>query len=305
MRLLVAGGTGFIGEPLCRALTRQGHELIVLTRHPERQASRSGVTWLSWEAAAWRERLGETDGVINLAGEPIATTRWSARQKQRIRDSRLRTTRALVDAIAAAARRPSVLINASAVGYYGARGEEPLVESDPFGAGFLAELCAAWEAEAARAEDAGVRVVRLRIGIVLGPDGGALAKMVPPFRACVGGPLGSGRQWMSWIHRADVIGLIGWALTEPRARGAVNATAPASATMQAFCRELGRALHRPSWAPVPAALLRLLLGEMAQMLLTGQRVLPAVPLHLGYAFRYPELAPALASCLNGKKDSEQ
>ncbi len=297
MKLLVTGGTGFIGRPLCRALTRRGHELLVLTRQANRQAPLAGVTWLSWETAAWRQNVGKVDGVVNLAGESIAGTRWSARQKQLIRESRVQTTRTLVDAIAAQAHTPAVLINASAIGYYGAQGDEELVESDPPGTGFLAETCAAWEAEAKRAEEAGVRVVRLRIGLVLGPGGGALAKMAPPFRACVGGPLGSGRQWISWIHRDDVIGLIEWTLTEPRVSGAVNATAPHPATMRAFCCELGRTLHRPSWAPVPAVALRLLLGEMAELLLTGQRVLPGVPLRLGYTFHHPELAPALASCL--------
>jgi uncharacterized protein (TIGR01777 family) len=237
------------------------------------------------------------DGVVNLAGEPIAAKRWSARQKRRIRDSRVTTTRRLVNAIAAWPRKPSVFISASAVGYYGARGDEELAEADPPGSGFLAEVCQAWEAQALRAEAFGVRVIRLRIGLVLGLSGGALAKMTPPYRVFLGGPLGSGRQWVSWIHRDDLIGLVDWALTHPTVSGAVNATAPHPVTMRALCREVGRLLRRPCWLPVPELILRLLLGEMAQMLLTGQRVVPRAAVQAGYAFRHPDVAGALAACL--------
>ena len=298
MKLLIAGGTGFIGGALCRALVQHGHELIVLSRQPERRASHGGITILPWETSAWQQKAVGCDGIINLAGESLAEKRWIPQQKRLIRDSRLEVTRRLVSAMAERPAKPAVLINASAVGYYGARGDEPLTEAEPPGHGFLAELCQAWEAEARRAEALGVRVVRLRIGLVLGPGGGALAKMVPPFRLFVGGPLGSGRQWVSWIHRDDVIGLIEWALKTPAVTGAVNATAPSPVTMRELCRSLGQALHRPSWAPVPAVVLRVLLGEMADLLLTGQRVLPAVANQLGYRFRYPELAGALAATLS-------
>jgi len=298
MKLLIAGGTGFIGGALCRALVQHGHELIVLSRQPERRASHGGITILPWETSAWQQKAVGCDGIINLAGESLAEKRWIPQQKRLIRDSRLEVTRRLVSAMAELPAKPAVLINASAVGYYGARGDEPLTEAEPPGHGFLAELCQAWEAEARRAEALGVRVVRLRIGLVLGPGGGALAKMVPPFRLFVGGPLGSGRQWVSWIHRDDVIGLIEWALKTPAVTGAVNATAPSPVTMRELCRSLGQALHRPSWAPVPAVVLRVLLGEMADLLLTGQRVLPAVANQLGYRFRYPELAGALAATLS-------
>ena len=280
MKLLVAGGTGFIGAPLCETLARRGHEVVLLRRADSPAAGLPGV-----------------QGVINLAGEPIAAKRWSPAQKCCIRESRLETTRRLISAIAASPVKPSVLVNASAVGYYGSRTDETLIESSAAGRGFLAETCQAWEAEAQRAEPLGVRVVRLRIGVVLGPGGGALAKMAPPFRLFLGGPLGSGRQWVSWVHRDDVIGLIEWALAHPQLSGAVNATAPNPVMMREFCVRLGRVLRRPSWAPVPAMILRLGLGEMAEMLLTGQRVMPDAARRAGYAFRFDDVEQALQACL--------
>lgn len=233
------------------------------------------------------------EGVIHLAGEPIAGKRWTAEQKQKIRSSRIDTTRALVAAIAAAKQKPRFLINSSAIGYYGARGDEALNEQAGPGSDFLARLCVDWEGEAIKAEEHGLRVIRLRTGIVLGRGGGALAKMLLPFKLFIGGPLGSAKQWMSWIHLEDEIGLIQFLIENPQARGVVNATAPNPVTMKEFCQTLGRALHRPSWAPVPAFALRLMLGEMAEMLLTGQRVLPEKALSLGYRFRYPDLREAL------------
>jgi uncharacterized protein (TIGR01777 family) len=229
MKVVVAGGTGFIGAPLCRELAQHGHDVTVVTRQPDRHRPVERLRFVSWEG--------------------------------------------------------------------GARGDEPLDEHAPPGRGFLAELCRAWEAEALRAEPLGVRVVVMRIGVVLGPGGGALARMAPPFRWGLGGPLGSGRQWMSWVHRDDVIGMMEWALAHPEVSGPVNATAPQPVTMRAFCGALGRVLRRPSWAPVPAVALRLLLGEMAEVILTGQRVLPRAALDHGYAFRYAELEPALRNCL--------
>lgn len=292
MKLLITGGTGFIGTVLCQDLARQGHQVTVLTRSP--QTLPSGIQAVSWDAGAWQAVVADVDGVVHLAGEPIAAARWTSQRKSRIRESRIQTTRQLIRAFAQSAKKPSVLISASATGYYGPRGDEPLTESEAPGTGFLAEVCQTWEAEAQQAQAFGMRVVSLRIGIVLGPGGGALAKMVPPFRAWLGGPLGSGRQWMSWIHRDDVVGLITWCLTHGECAGAVNATAPAPVTMRDFCRALGRVLHRPSWVPVPAPLLRLLLGEMSELLLTGQRVVPQAALRAGYVFRYPDLASALA-----------
>lgn len=297
MRLLVTGGTGFIGRPLCRSLTGRGHQLIVLTRRPDAQPSRLGMTFLPWDTSAWQEALGEVDGVINLAGEPIAAKRWTTRQKFALRESRIGTTHQLINTMAVLPHKPAVLIHASAIGYYGARGDEEVTEADTPGRGFLAELCRAWEAEAQRAEPFGVRVVRLRIGVVLAAGGGALGKLVPPFRAFVGGPLGSGRQWVSWIDREDLIGLIDWILNSPSVSGAVNGTAPEPVRMRELAATLGHVLRRPSWAPVPAWLLRLMLGEMADLLLASQRVIPEVALRHGYTFRYPQLRPSLAACL--------
>ena len=297
MRLLITGGTGFIGRALCQALTQHGHELVILSRRVDELPPFAGVSFLSWESSAWPRAAQGCDGVVNLAGESIVAKRWSAQQKAVIRDSRLSTTRRLIEAMANWSKRPAAFVSASAIGYYGPRGDEQLTEADEPGGGFLADVCRAWEAEALRAESLGVRVVRVRIGLVLGRGGGALAKMVPPFQWWVGGPLGTGRQWMSWIHLDDVVGLIEWALSTPLIQGAVNATAPTPVTMREFCRCLGEVLHRPSWAPVPAFILRSLLGEMAEMLLTGQRVTPHVALQRSYPFRHPTLLPALQACL--------
>ena len=298
MKVLIAGGTGFIGAPLCRELAQRGHDVTVVTRQPERHRAGERLRFVSWDGDAWRGGLAEAGGVVNLAGESIAADRWTARRKLALQESRLQTTRRLVDAMASGPTRPACLVTASAIGYYGARGDELLDEHAPPGRGFLAELCRAWEAEARRAEPLGVRVVVMRIGLVLGPGGGALARMIPPFRWGIGGPLGSGRQWMSWVHRDDVIGMTEWVLSHPDVSGPVNVTAPQPVTMRAFCEALGRALRRPSWALVPGAALRLLLGEMAEVILSGQRVLPRAALDCGYAFRYPELEPALQNCLS-------
>lgn len=295
MKVLVAGGTGFIGAPLCRVLASRGHEVRVVTRRPA--SAGQGITQLAWDDEAWRRFLGEADAVINLAGESIAGRRWSAAHKRALRESRVSTTRRLVDAIEAQAHRPSALINASAIGYYGPRGDEPLGEETAPGEDFLARLCVEWEREAGRAERLGVRVARLRIGMVLGPDGGALAKLAVPFKLWVGGHPGSGRQWVSWIHRDDVIGLIVRAMEHPALAGPVNATAPEPVTMKEFCRSLGRALNRPSWAPVPGLALRVIVGEMADVLVTGQRVTPTAAQRAGYAFTFPRLPDALAACV--------
>lgn len=300
MRLIVAGGTGFIGSALCERLLERGHSLTLLTRARSPQTISPNKKWITWDPSSGSERedlVDGADGVINLAGEPIAARRWTAAQKERIRSSRIHTTRALVAAIAKAREKPRFLINSSAVGYYGAHGDEAITERDGPGDDFLARVCVDWEEEARRAEGYGVRVIRLRTGVVLGRGGGALAKMVPPFKFFVGGPLGSGRQWMSWIHIEDEIGLIVFLLENSKAQGAVNATAPNPLTMKDFCKSLGSVLRRPSWAPVPAFALRLMFGEMAEMLLTGQRVLPEVALRLGYRFRYPTLSEALRACM--------
>ena len=300
MRIVLTGGTGFIGAPLAQALVEKGHEVTILTR----QALASGrgknpafVAWSQDGGAAWKQALRECGAVINLAGEPIAARRWTPEQKQRIRDSRVVTTRNLVEALREQGARPGVFLGASAVGFYGPRGDEPLGEGAPPGPGFLAKTCQAWEAETRRAEGVAGRTVLLRIGVVLGRGGGALAKMVPPFKMFAGRPLGSGRQWMPWVHQADIIGLALFLLEHPSAAGPINATAPNPERMRDFCKTLGRVLHRPSWAPVPAPVLRLMLGEMADMLLTGQRVIPEAAQKLGYRFRFPSLEAALVDCL--------
>ena len=297
MKLLITGGTGFIGSALCKTLAQHGHELIILSRDLSRRAPSARVTFYVWGAPEWQRAAQGVDAVINLAGEPLAAKRWSPQQKSRIRESRLVTTRRLVEAMARWPKKPAVLVNASAIGYYGPRGDEQLTEADGPGEGFLADVCRAWEAEALRAESLGIRVVRLRIGLVLGCGGGALSKMVPPFRWYLGGPLGTGRQWVSWIHQDDVVGLIEWALANPLIQGAVNATAPTPVAMREFCRRLGEALHRPSWVLVPSFALRFLLGEMADLLLTGQRVIPHVALQRNYPFAYPSLLQALQACV--------
>lgn len=300
MKLVVTGATGFIGSVLCSRLLEQGHSLTLLTRSAPRDATTQNKRWLHWTPGAtgqWEKVVDGADGVINLSGEPIAAKRWTPQQKGRIVTSRLETTRGLVEAIAKAEQKPKFLINSSAIGYYGPRGNEPITEEAESGTGFLAETTREWENEATKAESSGLRVVRLRTGVVLGRDGGALVKMVLPFKLFVGGPLGSGEQWMSWIHVEDEVGLILHLAAVEQARGPVNATAPNPVTMKEFCRTLGKVLGRPSWAPVPAFGLRLILGEMAEMLLTGQRVMPAAAQRLGYQFRYANLEEALQACM--------
>ena len=300
MRLVIAGGTGFIGSALCTKLLDQGHSLTLLTRSQSPSSVLPNKKWITWEPASvgvWEQAVDGVDGVIHLAGEPIAAKRWTEAQKEKIRSSRINTTRALVAAIAKAKEKPKFLLNSSATGFYGPHGDETLAEESEPGKDFLSRVCTDWEAEARKAEGYGLRVIRLRTGIVLGKGGGALSKMVPPFKLFAGGPLGTGNQWMSWIQLEDEIGLILFLLEHPNANGAVNATAPNPVTMKEFCKTLGRVLRRPSWAPVPSFALRLLLGEMADMLLTGQRVLPAEAQKLGYSFRYPTLYEALQALM--------
>ena len=300
MRLVVAGGTGFVGGALRARLREKGHVLTILTRTQSSRAQATNEEWITWEPLAGNAPVAAidgTDGIINLAGEPIAAKRWTAGQKEKIRASRIATTRALVDAVAGAKVKPKFLINGSAVGYYGPHGDETVSEETRPGSDFLSRLCVEWETEANKAAQHGLRVVLLRTGIVLGRGGGALAKMVPPFKFFAGGPLGSGKQWMPWIHMEDEVGLILFALENGSASGPLNATAPNPVMMREFCSTLGGVLGRPSWAPVPAFALKALLGEMADMLLTGQRAVPERAQRLGYKFRYPNLPEALQACM--------
>jgi hypothetical protein len=298
MHIVVTGGTGFIGRPLCASLSQEGHRVTLLTRRKE-EAQRlfgSAVTAVEWngtETGAWEQSLEEADAVINLAGAPIADARWTDARKRLLTLSRVLTTRLLVVALSRRSAKPRMLINASGIGYYGASDDRVLDEGAARGQGFLADLCLAWEAEALRAAEFGVRVVMLRTGMVLEQDGGALPKMLLPFRLFAGGPILPGTQWVSWIHRRDHIGLIQWLLTTPSVSGPVNAVAPGAVTMNRFCEVLGQALHRPSWLPVPGFALQLALGELGTLLTTGQRVNPAKAISGGYVFHYPTLEPAL------------
>lgn len=302
MNIVVTGGTGFIGRALCHSLRGEGHRLSILTRRPEQVAHQTDaqINWVPWngrDPGPWEEVLEGADAVINLAGAPIADARWTETRKQLITDSRVLTTRLLVRGLSRCSLKPATFISASGIGYYGASDDRRLDEGAARGQGFLADLCLAWEAEALRAAEFGTRVVLLRTGMVLEQDGGALLKMLLPFRFFAGGPIRPGSQWVSWIHRSDHIGLIQWALTTPRVSGPINAVAPEPVTMNIFCEVLGRVLHRPSWLPVPTSALHILLGELGTLMTTGQRVIPAKAMAEGYAFRYPTLEPALRAAL--------
>lgn len=296
MTITVTGASGFLGTALIRHLLAGGHSLRVLGR--SRRGLPAVVSFSPWDALSEEPPAATLHGanaVIHLAGEPVAQ-RWSPEAKRRIRESRSGGTRRLVEVLSRSRVRPETLISASAVGFYGSRGNEILTESSAPGAGFLSEVCQEWEAAARRAADFGVRVVVLRFGVVLGP-GGALQKMMLPFRLGLGGPLGSGRQWMPWVHLDDVVGLIQFALSRPDLHGAFNATAPNPVQNADFARSLGRALKRPAVLPVPSAALRLLYGEMAEILLASQRALPERALAAGYHHRYENLDAALREVL--------
>jgi uncharacterized protein (TIGR01777 family) len=299
MKYVIAGGTGFLGGALVQALEDAGHDVVVLTRGGGRSSART--TFVRWDAGAsdatgWMSSVDGARGIINLAGAGIADARWTPARKALLRQSRIAATRALVEAIRRADTRPSVFVSSSAVGIYGPQPDDgpALDESAPPGSDFLATLGVEWEAEARAAGDLGCRVVLLRTGIVLARHGGALQKMLPPFRLFVGGPLGGGRQVMSWIDLRDWIRLVLWLLDTPAAVGVFNGTAPHPVTNREFSAALGRAIRRPSWLPVPAFALKLIVGEMAgPALLAGQRVVPARATALGFRFTYPEIDQAL------------
>jgi uncharacterized protein (TIGR01777 family) len=295
MNVVIAGGSGFIGRTLAEELLGAGSSVEILTRKPDAARLPAGARALRWDPSQpgdWTRRIQAADAIINLCGEGVADGRWSERRKKAILESRVDSTRALVSALAAAGPRPAVLVNASAVGYYGSSGGAA-DEKTARGDGFLAEVCQAWESEARRAEARGARVVLLRIGVVLGRDGGALKRMLLPFKLGLGGRLGSGEQAFPWIHVRDVAGLVGHALAREGLSGPVNAVAPGAATNAEFTRALGSALGRPAVFPVPAFVLKAALGEMSGMLLEGRPVTPAAALASGYAFRFPRLDKAL------------
>lgn len=310
MRIVIAGGTGFLGGPLAEVYAEDGHDVVVLTRRlPAGEARHDsgtgvpGITRVGWkpdgQGGPWAATLDGADAVINLAGEGIGDRRWTPQRKAQLRDSRIIPTRSLAAAIRASAVPPKVLVSASGVGYYGASGDEPKTEDSPAGDDFLAHVCEDWEGEALGAVSPATRVVVTRTGVVLERAGGALTQMMRPFQLFVGGPIGSGRQYISWIHRHDWIEMLRWIVQTPEVTGPINATSPEPVTNREFARALGLALRRPGFVPAPAFVLKLALGEMASLALTGQRVLPARVQALGYHFRYPHLGQAFRGIFGG------
>lgn len=298
MEIVIAGGTGFIGKSLCEALRLHGHRVTMLTRRPAEveRLFGSAVRAVEWDAkssGSWENRLDGAQAVVNLAGASIADGRWTDSRKRLLTESRVDATRLLVQACGRLAVKPQVFINASGVGFYGPQGDEVLDESSGPGKGFLADLCVQWESTAREASSLGIRLVCLRTGMVLERDGGALPRMALPFRFFMGGPVRPGTQWISWIHRDDLVGLIEWALMNPTAVGPVNAVAPSPVTMTDFCKTLGLVLHRPSWFPLPEFVLKMGLGELGSLMTTGQKVAPVIAQRGGYRFRYPFLEGAL------------
>lgn len=294
MTIVVAGGSGFLGTRLRAHLEREGHRVLNLTRSP-RPHQPGDIPWPpGGSPGQLAAHFEDADVVINLAGEGIAAKRWSIARKAELRNSRLHATRTIVRALAACARPPKTLISGSAVGYYGACGAEPVTEGTPPGPDFLAQLCVDWEHEAS-AVPANTRLVLLRTGVVLGNSGGALKKMIVPFKLGLGATLGSGDQYMSWIHVDDWVAMVAWLTTADRAMGAFNATAPTPVTNRDFTRTLARVIRRPAVFQAPAFVLNMALGEMASMLLTGQRVVPAAAEEMGFRFVFRAIEPALRS----------
>jgi len=315
-RVTVTGATGLIGPGVVSALIDRGDEVTVLSRDPDRARAKldmdgaeagtgsgtgTGVRALGWDPLsepAPAQALAGRDAIVHLAGAPVAQ-RWSERAKRAIRDSRVLGTRNLVEGLREldVSSRPSVLVSSSAIGYYGPHGPEPIDEESPAGADFLAEVCVAWESEAQAVGELGMRAVQVRTGVVLDPAGGALAKMLPPFRLGIGGPVAGGGQYVAWIHREDLIGMIIAALADERWSGPINATAPEPVSNRELSHALGRVLHRPALLPVPGLALRVLYGEMAEIVTTGVRAVPAKALVLGYRFAHPQLDEALQAAL--------
>lgn len=306
MKIAISGGTGFVGSQLVERLHKQGHQILILTRNTtfarrvfpqEVFTNVEIVAYTPTISGAWQDSIAGCDGVVNLAGEPIAEKRWTPEEKEKILKSRQLGTQKIVEAIAKANPQPKVLVNASAIGYYGTSETATFDETSTSGQDFLAGVCQAWEAEAQKVKDAGVRLVILRLGIVLGL-GGALGKMITPFKLFAGGPIGSGRQWFSWIHIEDLVSLIIQALTQPDMEGVYNATSPKPVRMNDLSQTMGDVMNRPSWLPVPAFALEALLGDGAIVVLEGQQVLPKRTLESGFKYQYPNLQPALKEILN-------
>ena len=309
MRLLLLGCTGFVGRELVPQLLQAGHQISLVSRRLPRgydsERDEGLINYIqidpsqssSWLTEPLINALADADGVVNLAGEPIAEKRWTESHLKVLEDSRLETTRLLVEALKTCATPPAVLVNASAIGYYGTSADQRFVETSPAGSDFLASLCSRWEA-AANAAPSATRQLTLRIGIVVAADGGALGKMLPVFRTGFGGPIGSGQQWMSWIHRSDLCSLIQRGLQDEAWSGVVNAVAPEPVSMARFAHELGRCLGRPSLLPVPGPVLQVLLGDGAKVVLEGQQVASDRLDDLGFSFRFPDLSSAIAASTN-------
>ncbi|MCU0523673.1 MAG: TIGR01777 family oxidoreductase [Elainella sp. Prado103] len=308
MKVAVTGATGLVGSRLVECLQQAGHQVLVFTRDGDRASRRFPKTafpnleivpYTPLASGDWQAQISGCDGVVNLAGAPIADSRWTPERKQEIRDSRVIGTAKIVEAITQATVKPSVLINSSAIGYYGTSETACFDETSDPGQDFLAEVCQAWEAAAEPVQQSGTRLVILRTGIVLG-QGGAIAKMLLPFRLFAGGPLGTGKQWFSWVHIDDLVNLILQALTQPHLSGVFNATAPHPVRMVELSQVLGQLLKRPSWLPVPAVALELLLGDAAQVVLQGQQVLPKRTEASGFQFQYPQVEQALRQVLQAE-----
>ncbi len=305
MKVAITGATGFVGSRLVERLHSEGEQILVLTRNLEKAKrifpdsaypNLEIVAYQPKKSGAWQKSIDGCDGVVNLAGAGIADERWNASRKQEIMDSRKVTTEKLVEAIAQANSKPSVLVSGSAVGYYGTSETATFDETSNSGNDFLAQVCQAWEAAAQPVKDVGVRLVILRIGIVLGM-GGTVSKMLTPLQLFAGGPIGSGRQWFSWVHIDDLVGLILHSLRHPEMQGAFNATSPNPVRMGEFCQDLGAALNRPSWLPVPDFAIELLLGDGSVVVLEGQKVLPKQTQASGFEYQYPTVKPALKNIL--------
>ncbi|BAY96854.1 hypothetical protein NIES37_07910 [Tolypothrix tenuis PCC 7101] len=305
MKIAIAGASGFIGSRLVERLHQEGNRVLVLTRNTTfaRKVFPSQafpnveiIAYTPTVSGSWQDAIAGCDAVVNLAGEPIAEERWTPEHKKEILNSRQLGTQKIVEAIAKANPKPQVLVNASAIGFYGTSETSTFEETSQSGNDFLSEVCLAWEAEANKAKDASVRLVILRFGIVLGM-GGALGKMITPFKLFAGGPIGSGRQWFSWIHLDDAVNLILQAIAKPEMEGVYNATAPNPVRMTELSQTLGQVMHRPSWLPVPALALEALLGDGAKVVLEGQQVLPKRTMASGFQYQYPELPPALRQIL--------
>jgi uncharacterized protein (TIGR01777 family) len=306
MRVFIAGGSGMIGSRLVRQLHTRQDSGVLLTRRPDavRQMLGGDCTVVEGDPTQpgpWMDAAAECDAAVNLTGENLFNKRWNDAFKKVLRDSRVRSTENVVQALArnprTAAGTPKVLVNASAIGWYGPHGDEELTEEAPAGDDFQARLCADWEAAARPAEVHGLRLAILRIGVVLGKDAGAMKAMLPPFKMGVGGPVGSGKQWLSWVHHEDIVGILLLALDNPAAAGPINGTAPNPVTNTEFAKALGKALGRPSFVWTPGFALTLGLGEVADIVLTGQRVLPKKALALGYPFKFPTIDEALKDVL--------